>query len=685
MAGQTTPYAHREPAAWHPAFGTRSAATGGTAFRVWAPKAGAVELAFPARAGWSLAMTPEGDGAFAAEMPQVGAGDDYGFRLDGGALRPDPVSRWQPAGVHGPSRVVDPGAFPWRDTHWRGLPLQALVFYELHTGTFTPQGTFDAVIERLPYLQALGVTAVELMPVAAFPGARNWGYDGAHLYAPQESYGGPEGLKRLVDACHARGLALFLDVVYNHLGPEGNYLGEFGPYFTGRYRTPWGEALNFDDTECGPVRRYIIDNALYWLTEYHVDGLRLDAIHGIFDFGARHVLAQLAEEFQAHARRLGRQAWLIAESDLNDVRVINPRALGGWGLDAQWNDDFHHALHALLTGDRHGYFADFGGTGHLARALERGFVLDGGYSVFRRRSHGNSAAERPGRQFVGFVQNHDQIANPSCGDRLSVQTSPAQERLAACVLLCAAHLPLLFMGQEFAARTPFHYFTSHGNAALARDVSEGRRREMVSLRRQGDFHDPQSPATFAASRLDWACLGQVPHAGVLRLYERLLALRRTHACLHDCDRAHTRTLAGEDGRWLVLLRGDTRSGTASGGGVGAAIGDGHHSTDANSGGAQAAQLFCNFNGHAARVPVPRGGGDWRLALWSEDPQFSASGGSAASARPDKAQEAPSRPLATCDGAPFTAPPPTLHPDALADGMLSLGAWSAALYLRGGGA
>ena len=678
MSGQTKPHTPLEPVLWSPGCGTRPGADGGTAFRVWAPQASAVELTLPARGGASLAMTPDGGGTFVARAPQVGPGDDYGFRLDGGALRPDPVSRWQPAGVHGPSRVVDPRAFPWHDVHWHGLPLEALVFYELHVGTFTPQGTFDGAIARLPYLKALGVTAVELMPVAAFPGMRNWGYDGVHPYAPQHSYGGPEGLKRLVDACHAHGLALFLDVVYNHLGPEGNYLGEFGPYFTDRYHTPWGLALNFDGADCDPVRRYIIDNALYWLTEYHVDGLRLDAIHGIFDFGARHVLAQLAEEFQAQAERLGRQAWLIAESDLNDVRVINPRELGGWGLDAQWNDDFHHALHTLLSGDRHGYFADFGGTGHLTRALEHGYVIEGGYSVFRRRTHGNSAADRPGRQFVGFVQNHDQVANPSCGDRLAVQTSPAHEKLAACVLLCAPHLPLLFMGQEFGARTPFHYFTSHGDAHLARAVSEGRQREMAALRRQGDFHDPQAPETFEASRLDWACRERAPHAGVLRLYEHLLALRRAQPCLHDCDRAHTRTLAGEAGRWLVLLRGDDP--ISAGGGTGQAGGNEWR----NAGAAKvalAAQLFCNFNAHEVLVPVPRAGTAWQLALWSEDTQYGASGTLDASMRPVAAQDAPATQSRFPDTPAHQAPPRKLDPKALRQGMLSLSAWSAALYLQ----
>jgi maltooligosyltrehalose trehalohydrolase len=635
------PAAQPGPDLWRLTYGARPLPDGATAFRVWAPRARRLEVVLPERAGRSVALREACEGVFEATVPGVPAGSDYAYRLDGGPLLPDPVSRWQPHGVHGPSRVVDPDAFRWSDDGWRGLPLRRLVFYELHVGTFSPPGTFDAAIGRLDYLVDLGITAVELMPVAEFPGPRNWGYDGAHLYAPQHSYGGPEGLKRLVDACHARGLAAILDVVYNHLGPEGNYLGQFGPYFSQRYRTPWGEALNFDDRDCDPVRRHFVDNALYWLTEYHLDGLRLDAIHGIYDFGARHVLAELSAAFHAQARRLGRLAWLVAESDLNDTRVIEPRELGGWGLDAQWSDDFHHAQHALLTGARHGYFVDFGRVGHLCKALERGFVNDGGWSPYRRRRHGNSSLARPGEQLVVATQNHDQVANASRGQRLGTLTDPEREKLAAALLLCAPNLPLLFMGQEFGALTPFHFFTSHGDAGLAKAVTEGRRAEMAALQNGADFADPQAEATFAACRLDWDCLAQPRHAGLLAFYRDLLALRRAHACLHNADKERTRATGHEARRWLVLQRED-----ACGGG---------------------ALLAANYGAEPVTVPLPlpqppqtaaadAEGGRWACAIWS---------GATAYGGP---------------GAP--EPPATLAAlPAAAGGELALGPWQAALYLK----
>ena len=610
-------------------------------FRVWAPRVRRVEAVFPRREGRREPLREVDEGLYEVVLPDVPPGSDYTYRLDGGASVPDPVSRWQPQGVHGPSRVVDPAAHPWTDRAWAGLPLEQAVFYELHVGTFTPAGTFDAAIGRLDDLRALGVTAVELMPVAAFPGSRNWGYDGVHLYAPQESYGGPAALARLVDACHARGMALVLDVVYNHLGPEGNYLQRFGPYFSGRHHTPWGDALNFDDRDCEPVRRHFIDNALYWLTEYHVDGLRLDAIHAIFDFGVRHVLAELAEVFHEQARRLGRTAWLIAESDLNDTRVIDPPERGGWGLDAQWNDDFHHAQHALLTGARHGYFADFGRVADLCKALRQGFVLDGGYSRYRRRRHGMASLGRPGRQFVVAVQNHDQVANASAGRRLGALVPPAAERLAAAVLLCAPNPPLLFMGQEWGAATPFHYFTSHSDPAVARAVSEGRRRELLSLQNGAHFADPQAESTFVASRLDWAEAQRAPHAGLRRWYRDLLALRREQACLRELEPARTRADGDDAARWLVLQREGA---------------DG-----------SVAVLACNYRGEAQPVPLPVRGAGWRRALWSGDPAY---GGAA------QAPGTPAPPLALQASLPGDASAP--QGAALA---VPLGPWEAVLYLH----
>jgi maltooligosyltrehalose trehalohydrolase len=616
------------PDLWRLELGARPRPDGAAEFRVWAPRARRVQVAFPQREAMAVELEAAPEGVFAGTVPDVPVGSDYTFRLDGGPPLPDPVSRWQPYGVHGPSRLVDPERFAWSDGAWRGLPLERLVFYELHVGTFTDAGTFAGVIGRLDELADLGVTAVELMPVAQFPGERNWGYDGVHLYAPQHSYGGPDGLKALVDACHARGLALFLDVVYNHLGPEGNYLGRYGPYFTTRYHTPWGEALNFDDRDCDPVRRHFIGNALYWLSEYHVDGLRLDAIHGIYDFGARHLLAELSAAFHEQARRLGRLAWVVAESDLNDTRVIDPPELGGWGLDAQWSDDFHHAEHAVLTGARQGYFMDFGRVADLCKALERGFVLDGAYSRYRARRHGNSSAARPGRQFVVAIQNHDQVANASLGRRLGSLVEPEAEKLAAALLLCAPNLPLLFMGQEWGARTPFHYFTSHGDAALARAVSEGRRREMASLQNGAPPADPQDAATFAACRLRRAERERAPHAGLLRFYRALLALRREHACLHRCDKSRTRATGHEVRRWLALERGEPHAGGA-------------------------ALLACNLGAEPVTAPLPVAGRAWRRALWSGDPAFDGPGGP-------------------------PEPPPAL--DASAHGEVALGPWQAVLYL-----
>ncbi|MGB9079836.1 MAG: malto-oligosyltrehalose trehalohydrolase, partial [Desulfuromonadaceae bacterium] len=436
---------------------------GGVFFRVWAPSVTSVEVEL---AGTAPLKSPlQRDGEYFQGLLPAAPGDRYWYWLDGSLRRPDPASRSQPEGVHGPSQVIDP-AFAWSDSRWQGIALEEYIFYELHVGSFTPHGTFDGVISRLDYLVDLGITSVELMPVAQFPGERNWGYDGTFPFAPQNSYGGPDGLKRLVDACHARGLAVTLDVVYNHLGPEGNYLHGFGPYFTDRYRTPWGDAVNFDGPGSDPVRGYFISNALHWITEYHIDALRLDAIHGIFDFSALHILRELAESVHRQGAALGRRVYVIAESDLNDVRVINPPESGGHGLDAQWNDDFHHALRALLTGDRTGYYADFGLFSDVVKSFEEGFVLSGGYSSFRRRRHGSSSAGIAPDRLVVFSQNHDQVGNRMRGERPGEHLSTQQLKLAAATVLLSPYLPLLFMGEEYAESAPFPYFVSHGDADL---------------------------------------------------------------------------------------------------------------------------------------------------------------------------------------------------------------------------
>jgi maltooligosyltrehalose trehalohydrolase len=523
---------------------------GGVDFAVWAPHAKRVEVRIEGlKAMLAQALEAAGGGVFAGHVAPARAGSDYRFRLDGdGPWLPDPVSRLQPEGIHGPSRVVGP-AFPWSDGGWRGVARPELVTYELHVGTFSEPGDFDGVVPALEALAALGVTALELMPVAAFPGRRNWGYDGVFPYAPHVAYGGPEGLRRLVDAAHGAGLAVFLDVVYNHLGPEGNVLPAYGPYFSDRHRTPWGAALNFDGPESDEVRRYFLDNALHWLTEYHLDGLRLDAVHAIVDTSARPFLAELAEAVGELEGDLGRPLHLIAESDANDPRLVRAATGGGLGLDAVWNDDFHHAVHAALTGERDGYYVDYGGTAALAKSFEAAFVFDGGYSEHRRRRHGASARDVARDRFVACIQNHDQIGNRARGERLTTLLDPASCRLAAALLLLAPGLPLLFMGEEWGETAPFLYFVDHEDEALLAAVREGRRREFAGFDFGGDVPDPAAPETFARSRPDPDRARSAEGEARRRLYARLLALRREEPALRpDVARVHVRH--DEAGRWL---------------------------------------------------------------------------------------------------------------------------------------
>jgi maltooligosyltrehalose trehalohydrolase len=538
------------------AHGPSRAGDGAFEFRVWAPRVRNLRLRVYGERGGTWTMEPEPRGWFRLLVPGPREGDDYAFLFDDGRERPDPASRCQPHSVHGPSRLLDISRFAWSDSEWKGIDLAAAVISEIHVGTFTRAGTFEAAIERVDALRETGITAVELMPVAQFPGARNWGYDGVALYAPHTAYGGAEGLQRFVDACHARGVAVILDVVYNHLGPEGNYLGEFGPYFTSRYRAPWGDAVNFDGPGSDSVRAFFIQNAIMWLLDYHIDALRLDAIHGIYDFSARHILEEISTEFHAEAARLGRKAWLIAESDLNDARILHPRERGGCALDAQWLDEFHHSLLSLLGGPRSGYLADFGRAADFAKALRNGYVHDGTWSEYRQRRFGNSSADRPGRQFVACVQNHDQVANACRGNRLSSLAGVERERLAAVLLCCAPYIPLLFMGQEWGETAPFHYFTSHGDPALVEAVREGRRREFAAFTVEADFHDPQDEATFEACRLDWSKRERQPHSGLLDLYRRLLSLRRAHLALRNCRKDLTDVSLSEQERWLVIERSD---------------------------------------------------------------------------------------------------------------------------------
>ncbi|MEZ4309697.1 MAG: malto-oligosyltrehalose trehalohydrolase [Polyangiaceae bacterium] len=543
------------------------------------------------------------------------------------ARPPDPRSRHQPHRPHGASRVVAPAL---ATTTFRPPRPEDLVLYELHTGTFTPEGTFDAVHPRLKALADLGITAIELMPVAEFPGARNWGYDGVGLFAPCSAYGGPEALHRLVQACHAAGLAVILDVVYNHLGPEGNYLGEFGPYFTPRYHTPWGDALNYDDKGSDQVRALVIDNALSWVVEYGIDGLRLDAVHGIFDQSAFPLVEELSAAVHEEAAQRGRRAFVIAESDLNDPRTTRPAEAGGTGCDAQWSDDFHHALHVVLTGSRHGYFDDFGGTEMLAKAALQGFVYDGVPSAHRGRRHGRSAADLALEKLVLFTQNHDQIPNGSGGVRASRLLTFGQQKLAALLLLSIPGIPLLFMGQEYGETAPFHYFTSHTDPGLAAAVREGRRREFQGFGWEGSFHDPQSPETFLGSKLTAFGSEASPHTELRRLHRDLLRLRREHPSLGNGKRDLFRVERSDSAPWLLIERGD-ESGAGS-------------------------LLILNFDPQPAQVPLlDAAGPEWRSVVYTDDPIY---GGP--------------------PGAP--APPPVLDTDEGALARLTLPGHTGILYL-----
>ena len=526
-----------------------------TTFAVWAPNAHrlTVRVRTGAAAGEHLLARDDRD-VFTATIPGVQAGDDYAFRIDDGEERPDPASRWQPHGVHGASRVVDPDSFTWTDREWKGIEMADFVIYELHVGTFTPAGTFDAVIARLASLRDLGITAIELMPIAQFPGERNWGYDGVQLYAPQNSYGGPDALKRLVNAAHAEGLAVVLDVVYNHVGPEGNYLAEYGPYFTNAYRTPWGPAVNYDGAYSDEVRRFIIENACYWVCEFHIDALRLDAIHGIFDFRAIHLTEALRERVHDAARALDRQVQVIAESDLNDPRLLRGAELGGYALDAQWSDDFHHAVHVALTGERAGYYAGFaehGGITAIADALSRRFVFEGQYASHRRRQHGAPAADISADHFVVFIQNHDQVGNRAAGDRLGALVAPNALRLAAALLLLAPYVPLLFMGEEYNEPSPFLYFVSHSDRDLVAAVRKGRHEEFESFGWAGEVPDPQSPDTFARSRIHFELGSEGEHAQLRAMYRELLTIRREEPALRP-GAARITVRSDAEARWIAM-------------------------------------------------------------------------------------------------------------------------------------
>ncbi|RUL94854.1 malto-oligosyltrehalose trehalohydrolase [Verrucosispora sp. FIM060022] len=519
-------------------------------FTVWAPEAKRVRLRLPdadhemraGRGGWWRVEVPD-------------AGSDYAYLLDDdNQALPDPRSLWQPFGVHGVSRVYDHSAFAWTDGPWTGRQLPGSILYELHVGTFTPEGTFDAAIDKLDHLVDLGVDMIELLPVNAFNGEHNWGYDGVCWFAPHEPYGGPDGLKRLVDAAHAKGLGVILDVVYNHFGPSGAYAPRFAPYLSDR-TTPWGQAVNLDGPHSDGVRRFILDSVLMWLRDYHVDGLRLDAVHAMPDTRAVHLLEEIAVEVESLSVHLGRPLSLIAESDLNDPRLISPREAGGYGLQAQWNDDAHHALHTLLTGERQGYYGDFGTMECLAEVLTGAFFHTGTWSSFRNRQHGRPVDPRtPGHRFVAYLQNHDQIGNRAVGDRLSASLSPAILRVGAVLLMASPFTPMLFMGEEWAASTPWQYFTSHPEPELAAAVVLGRRQEFATHGWSAEaVPDPQDRQTFVRSRLDWAELDKPEHRAMYDFYRRLIALRKSRPELSDPHLFAVEVRHGD--RFLVMRRG----------------------------------------------------------------------------------------------------------------------------------
>ncbi len=516
-------------------------------WRVWAPHASELRVR---TASGELPLQRTEDGWWTADEPPR---EPYRLVLDGDALA-DPWSRAQPEGFDGPSEWVDHTAFPWTDATWRGSSLADAVIYEMHVGTFTAEGTFDAAIARLDHLVDLGVTAVEVMPVHTFPGERGWGYDPVQLGAPHHAYGGPEGLKRFVDSCHGRGLAVVLDVVYNHLGPLGNHRQRFGPWFTDRYHTPWGDSVNFDGPGSDGVRELVVDDARCWVEHYHVDGLRLDAVHALHDESATHIVEEIATEVHRAGDRLRRQVWVIAESDLNDPRVVRPPDGGGWGADAAWSDDFHHALHAAVTGERTGYYADFGSLRQVARALERVFVFDGGHQPHRGRRHGRPVGDLDRAHFVGYSQTHDQVGNRAAGERLCHLTDESGAAVAAALVLTSPFVPMLFQGEEWAASTPFQYFTDMPDPALGDAIRRGRASEFA-FTDDADVPDPQSPDTRARSVLRWEELASEPHARMLAWYRHLLQLRHLHAALRSSGPDDTTVTVGDG--WLAVVRGGT--------------------------------------------------------------------------------------------------------------------------------
>ncbi len=567
-------------------------------FTVWAPTLNqvAVQIASPDKR--LLPMQKTAAGYWQTTATNIPPGTLYTYQLEAKGDRPDPASKYQPQGVHAPSQVIDESAFTWTDTDWQGVPLPEMVIYELHVGTFTQVGTFEAIIPQLKQLKKLGINAIEIMPVAQFPGERNWGYDGVYPYAVQNTYGGPEGFKKLINACHKQGFSVILDVVFNHLGPEGNYFREFGPYFTSKYGSIWGDPLNFDDAYSDGVRDYFIENALYWLRDYHIDALRLDAIQAIFEVGARPFLQQLADETAELSQQLGKQLYLIAESDLNDVRVLRPKEVGGFGLDAQWCDDFHHALHALLTGENDRYYQDFGKCEHLEKSFKESFVYSGQYAPHRKRKHGSSAKEQPAHQFLVFSQTHDQIGNRILGDRLSKIVDFEALKLAAGTVLISPYIPFLFMGEEYGEETPFFYFVSHSDENLIEAIRKDKQQEFKIFEGRGEFQDPQSPETFQKCKLNWEKQTEGKHKILWEWHQHLIQLRRTIPAFKKLDKNSLEVSSIETEKILFLRRWTDDS-----------------------------QIFCilNFNKKQVTVKAELPQGNWQKILDSTDPKWMGAG------------------------------------------------------------
>lgn len=571
-------------------------------FRVFAPKADRVSLELTGSSGEFRPLQKQAKGYWEALVEGVPPGELYRLRINDGEARPDPASCYQPEGVHGPSQVWDHGTFKWTDQAWQGFPLDESIIYEIHPGTFTPEGTLEAVASKLPHLKDLGVNTVEIMPVNQFSGQRNWGYDGAYPFAVQNSYGGPDGLKRLVDACHANGIAVILDVVYNHMGPEGNYLKEFAPFFNDHYRTPWGSAINFDAEFSDEVRDFFIQNALYWLRDFHIDGLRLDATHQMYDMSARHFLAELDQRVKEFSNRHGRQRHLIAESDLNDPGILAGKEAGGYGMHAQWLDDFQHCVDTMLRGEQSPYRLDYGSPQQFMKANREGFVYSGEYCPSRGRRFGASSASRPPDEFIVFIQNHDQVGNRPLGERFNELVGYEAYKLAAGAMLLSPYIPMLFMGEEYAESNPFQFFADYCEPDLAKAVSEGRKQEFALLHCSEEVPDPCAPETFQRSKLDWSRKESGKHRTILEFYRELIAIRKALPSLRRLCREGLEV--GGHGLAFSMLRRSYGTGDVETG-----------------------ETFClmNFGAEAVKMPAPIRDGNWELVMNSSDARWGGPG------------------------------------------------------------